>query len=356
MKKKNKIIIFVAAGIVIIAFLTFQKLGSSDKTTVFAGGFGNRNSDVPVEAMIVKPVRLHNSVLTSGTIMANEEVELRSEVSGKITQILFKEGTNIKKSQLLVKINDAELKAQLERAKYILKLSEEKEYRQRNLLKKEAISQEEYDAALNELNVNKAQIDLIKAQIAKTEITAPFNGRIGLRHVSIGSYITPVTNIATLQEIDPIKIDFSVPEKYATLVETGNQINFNIVGSNKTYTGKIYAIEPKINNETRTLNIRAICSNQDGKLLPGGFADVTLILKDIDNALMVPSEAIVPILKGQKLYLYKNGKVAERVIDTGIRTDSTVQVTRGLAPNDTIITSGILQVRPGMPVTISKLN
>ncbi len=289
-------------------------------------------------------------------MLANEEVELKSEVSGRVTKILFKEGGFVKKGDLLVKINDSELQAQLEKAKYVLKLSEEKEYRQRNLLKREAISQEEYDSALNELNVNKAQVDLIKAQIDKTEIVAPFSGKIGLRHISIGSYITPTTIIASLQNIDPIKIEFSIPEKYAGSVEVGDKVNFNIVGSEETFTGKVYAIEPKIDNVTRTLSIRALCSNTSGKLLPGGYADVKLILKDISNALMVPTEAIIPILKGQKLFLYKNGVVTDPIVQTGIRTDTTVQITDGLAPYDTVITSGILQLRPGAPVKISKLN
>ena len=203
--------------------------------------------------------------------------------------------------------------------------------------------------------MNKAQVELIKAQIDKTEITAPFNGRVGLRYVSVGSYITPATDIASLQNIDPIKIDFSVPEKYAASISTGDQINFKIVGSEKTYTGKVYAVEPRINSLTRTLNIRAVCSNSDGRLLPGAFANVELVLKDIKDALMVPTEALIPILKGQKLDIYKNGRVIQKEVATGIRTDSTVQITEGLAPYDTVITSGILQLRPGSPVSISKI-
>ena len=355
MNKKTKTIAILSVSVVVIILILLPKFGSSKKDGA-GGGFGNRNASLAIDAYIIKPEELNNNVLTSGTILANEEVELKSEVAGKITKILFKEGSRVKKGDLLIKTNDADLQAQLEKAKFVYKLSQEKEYRQRNLLKRQAISQEEYDSALNEMNVNKAQIDLIKAEIAKTEITAPFDGRIGLRQVSVGSYITPSTEIASLQNIDPVKIDFSVPEKYASTVEVGDKIHFNIVGTEKTYTGSIYAIEPKIDNVTRTLKLRALCPNRDGRLLPGGYADVKLVLKNIDNALMVPSESIIPILKGQVVYLYKSGKVVSQKVETGIRTDSTIQITEGLQPQDTLITSGILQLRPGSSVSISKLN
>lgn len=354
MKKLKRSHIIIAAVIVLLLILILPKLKSSDETSGGDAAMNGGNS-LSVDAYIAKPKKLQNFVNTSGTILANEEVELRSEVPGKITELLFKEGSKVKKGDLLVKINDSELQAELLKSQFVLKLSEEKEYRQRQLLAKEAISQEEYDTALNEMNVNKAQVELLKAQIAKTEITAPFDGRIGLRSVSVGSYINTTTDIASLQNLDPIKIDFSVPEKYSSSVDVGNEIEFQIAGTEKSYKGKVYALEPRINNVTRTLQIRALCSNPDGKLLPGAFADVKLILKNVDNALMVPTQSVVPILKGQKVYLYKGGKVADQVVDTGIRTDTTVQITKGLAPYDTVITSGILQVQPGMPVNISQI-
>ncbi len=350
----KKSYIITAAVIVVLILLILPKINSSDNASGGNAAIGEQ-STIAVDAYIAKPGKLQNFVNTSGTILANEEVELRSEVPGKITELLFKEGSKVKKGDLLVKINDSELQAELLKSQYVLKLSEEKEYRQRQLLAKEAISQEEYDNAKNEMNVNKAQVVLLKAQIAKTEITAPFDGRIGLRNVSVGSYISASTDIASLQNLDPIKIDFSIPEKYSSSVNVGDGIEFQIAGTNKSYYGKVYALEPRINNVTRTLQIRAYCSNSDGKLLPGAFADVKLVLKNVDNALMVPTQSIVPILKGQKLYLYKSGKVMDRVVDTGIRTDTTVQITSGISPYDTVITSGILQVQPGMPVTLSRV-
>ena len=354
MNKKNILVIVSIVVVLLIVFLAINKNGSSE--TINNKAKQTSNPVIPVKAHIVKPQELGNNVSTSGTVLANEEVDLKSEVSGKIVKIAFKEGTRVNKGDLLVKINDAELQAQLMREKYTFELLKDKEYRQKKLFEKEAISQEEYDDALNQLNVSKAEVDLIKAQIDKTEIKAPFNGIVGLKSVSEGSYITPSTVIASLQNINPIKIDFSIPEKYSGSVKIGDQINFKVVGDDEKYNAKVYAIEPKIDPITRTLKIRAIYSNQAGRILPGSFADVTLILDKIDNALLVPTQAIVPELKGQKVYIYRSGKVAQQNVELGIRTDEYVQITSGLNSNDTLITSGILQIKPGAEVSITEFN
>lgn len=354
MSKKKKITITLIVVFAVIVLLAIPKINFSESTNNNASS--NLNAVLPVKGHVVKPVELGNNVLTSGTVLANEEVDLKSEVDGKITKIAFKEGSRVKKGELLVKINDAELQAQLNKAKFTLQLLKDKEFRQKQLLEKEAISQEEYDDALNQLNVNKSEVNLIEAQIDKTEIRAPFDGIVGLKNVSEGSFITSSTIIASLQNINPIKIDFSVPEKYSGLVKVGDKINFTVVGNDDKHVATVYAVEPRIDPVTRTLKIRAIYSNPSGKILPGSFADVELILDKIENALMVPSQAIIPELKGQKIYLYKSGVVAQKSVNIGVRTDTTVQVTKGLNPNDTLITSGILQIRPGVKVSISELN
>jgi|SRR5690554_1604262 len=352
MKHKIKLIVIIVVVIVAVVLLALPKLDSSENQNVQS----NTNAPLPVKAYIIKPQTLANNVLTSGTILANEEVELKSEESGKITNIYFKEGSRVKKGDLLVKINDAELQAQLEKAKYNLKLLEDREYRQRVLLEREAISKEDYEVSLNELNVVKADIELIKAQIEKTEIRAPFDGIIGLRNVSEGSFVNTNTIIATLQNINPVKIDFAIPEKYAGIVKTGDLVRFKIVGRDEIYTAKVYAIEPKIDPLTRTLKLRAVYSNPAGNILPGSFADVELILEKIDNAIMVPTHSIVPELKSQKVFLYKNGQAVSQNVEIGTRTDQRVQIVSGLKENDTLITSGILQIRPGMPVVISEFD
>jgi len=352
MKKRFKIILVALIILIVAVLFAIPKLSSSGNKVPLA----NMNKSLSVKAHIIKAEKLANNVITSGTILSNEEVELKGEVAGKIINIYFKEGSSVKKGDLLVKINDAELQAQLTKAKYNLKLLEDREHRQRVLLEREAISQEDYDVSLNELNVVKADIELVKAQVAKTEIRAPFDGVIGLKNVSEGSFVNTETIIATLQDINPIKIDFSIPEKYSGSVKVGDQIRFKVVGKDETYTGKVYAIEPKIDPQTRTLKLRAVYSNAARSILPGSFADVELILHEIQGALMVPTYSIIPELKGQKVFLYRNGKAFPQNVEIGIRTDTRVQITNGLAENDTLITSGILQIRPNSPVTISELN
>lgn len=351
--KSKKIFLSIAAVLVILG-LIIPKLKSLNNKKNSNSSF--RNSAITVAVYVVKGEKLKDRILTTGTILANEEVEHKSEISGRIMEIHFEEGKRVKQGQLLVKINDAELQAQLLKAEYQKKLAGDKEERGRKQLEIEAISEEDYDITLNELNTVKAEIQLIKAQIEKTEIRAPFDGIIGLRHVSKGSYISPDTKIANLLDINPVKIDFSIPGRYMNLVQEGEEITFKIQGSDEEYTGEVYAIEPKIDRATRTLQLRAVSPNEDGKILPGAFAEVKLVLEEIDDALMIPTEALVPELKGQKVFLLKNGKTVSQNVAIGIRTESKIQILSGIAVRDTVITSGILQLRPGSEVSISEIN
>jgi membrane fusion protein, multidrug efflux system len=298
---------------------------------------------------------IEDRIFSSGTIEANEVVELSTEASGIITDIHFEEGRDVEKGKLLVKINDSELQAQKQRAEYRLSLAEQREERQRRLLERGGISQDDYDATLNEVNVLRAEVRLIDAQIDRTEIRAPFSGIVGLKYVSVGSYITPATRIASLQSVEPIKIDFSIPERYLSRVSIGDQILFSVQGVDSTFSGEVYAIEPRIDTQTRTLQIRALSSNPENLLYPGAFATITLIMDEINNALMVPAIAVIPELNAQKIFVLKDGKVQEVRVQTGIRTSEKVQVVAGLERGDIVLTTGLLQVRPGMEVEINEL-
>jgi membrane fusion protein (multidrug efflux system) len=298
---------------------------------------------------------LINKVLTTGSIIANEEVDMKSEISGRVVQILFKEGGRVTKGDLLIKLNDAELQAQLEKSESRKKLAESNEIRQRTLFEKELLAKEVYDATVNELNSVQADIALLRAQIAKTEIRAPFDGVIGLKYVSDGSYISTTTKIATLQNILAVKIDFSIPEKYVNDILREAEITFTVPGSEKKYKGRIFAIEPKIDPATRTVTMRAICTNTDERIFPGAFANIEVVLREIKNTLMVPTEAIIPELKSQKVFIYKNGQAQSLTVETGLRTDTKIQITKGLQSGDTLITTGVLLLRQGSPVTITDL-
>ncbi len=354
-KNIKKILIALTILIVIVIVLLPKILSSTEsgKNTLPGGG---PDLVIPVKAHIVSLETFSNSVFTTGTILANEEVELRSEVSGKIINLLFKEGSFVSKGDLLIKINDADLQAQLRKAESKVKLSEEKESRQRQLRDGNLISQEEYDNTLGELNVNQADYDLIKAQIDKTEIRAPFSGVVGLRSVSEGSYVTTSTIMARLQNLSNIKVDFSIPERYFSSVKTNDELEFKISGSSQIFKAKVYAIEPKIDPGTRTLQIRAICSSSYKELIPGAFANVELSLKQTRDAILIPTVSIVPELKGQRVYLYKSGVVVPQAVEIGIREETKVQIVSGLSGGDTVITSGILQIRPKSKVKISEFN
>jgi len=355
MNKRIKTIAVSAVILILLLIIFLPKILSSESSSQNIQG-GRMNMQIPVTAHIVAYEKLSDIVNTTGTILANEEVELRSETSGKIVQILFKEGAYVKEGDLLVKINDADLQAQLRKAESKVKLISDREARQRQLAQSQMISQEDYESTLNDLEASKAEYDLIKAQIEKTEIRAPFNGVIGLREVSEGSFVTTSNVIARLQNLSNMKVDFAIPQKYASQVKIGDELGFRLSGNDFLYKAKIYAIEPKIDPSTRTLRLRAICTTNYKDLFSGAFANVELNLKENDNAIIIPTVSIVPELKGQLVYLFKNGVATPQRVDLGLREDKRVQVTSGLAEGDTVITSGILQIRPGAQVKITEFN
>lgn len=359
MGKTTKRIITVTIILLIFAGLAYPKikpLFSSPSSTDDGGDTARQNtSTMSVEAVELDYETLEDRIFSSGSVEANEMVELSAEAAGIITGIYFEEGSEVEEGQLLVKINDSELQAQKQRALFRLNLAEQREERQRRLLERGGISQDDYDATLNELNVLRAELQLIEAQIDQTEIRAPFTGIIGLKYVSVGAYITSTTRIASLQEIDPVKIDFSIPERFLTRVNSGDRIQFRVQGADSTFIGEVYAIEPRIDTQTRTLQIRAISDNPGRLLYPGAFANITLIMDEIDNALMLPAISVIPELNAQKVFVERDGKVEEVRIRTGIRTSERVQVVEGLQRGDRVLTTGLLQVRPGMDIEISQL-
>jgi len=358
MSKVTKRIIFFTATALVLGALAYPKLKPvfQSNNAQAQGGPGGGGTSLQVEAVVMEPQTIEDRIFSSGSIQANEVVELSSESSGIITGIFFEEGREVESGDLLIKINDSELQAQKQRANFRLNLAEQREERQRRLLERGGISQDDYDATLNEVNVLRSELNLIDAQIDKTEIRAPFSGRIGLKYVSEGSYISPNTRIASLQEIDPVKIDFSVPERYISRVNIGDNISFDVQGIDSTFTGEVYAIEPRIDLQTRTLQIRALSQNDDQLLYPGAFANIVLILDEIDDALMVPTISVVPELNSQKVYVVRNGVIEQARIETGIRTSDKVQIISGVARGDTVLTTGLLQVNPGTEVDITKIS
>jgi membrane fusion protein, multidrug efflux system len=362
MKKSTKIIlIIVILGVIGILFI-YPRLGFFQKENpTSAGGAsgpgGGQAQDLPVNVVELRAQKLENNLNITGTVIPNEMVVLRPEISGLVSKITFNEGQFVKKGTPLVYLNDEELKAQFQRLKYSQKLFESQENRQKQLLSREAISQEEYDIVLNQFNTNLSDLKLIEAQLSKTVIRAPFDGVVGLRQISEGSVIGGNDIIASIINIDPIKIEFSIPERYANAVKPGSKIFFSNDNQDLKYEGTVYAFEPSIDAATRTLKLRATSSNKDRKFLPGMFVRIKYVLGVEQDALLVPAEAVIPELSGYKVFVVNaQNQAEERKIEIGVRTDTQVQIVSGVKPGELVLTTGVLQARTGMPVVYKKIN
>ena len=339
----------ILIALLIVAALALPKLlpragGGTDEPTAAAPAAGNRPLEVSVERVATE--ELVERLATTGTVRAHEQVEVVSEIAAKVARILFEEGSRVASGELLVELDATELMAERQRVTFRVELAERREARQRELLEQGVISQDGYDLALNQLNVLRSELLVIEAQLVKTEIRAPFAGVIGLREVSLGSYLSPQTRIASLQDIDRVKLDFSVPEQYAARLEPGRQVTFFVKGSEREFVGTIYAIEPSVDSDTRSLLLRARCPNPGRALVPGAFADVRLVVERIADAITVPSIAVIPELGGKKVFVLVGGQAEPRPVSTGIRTEDRVQVTSGLEPGELVITTAIQQLRP----------
>lgn len=322
----------------------------SDGDEKGTSGSQKSRTGLEVNAYVVKLLPLTQGLSLSGTLLAGEEVELRAETTGKLVEFHLNEGQAVKKGQLLARVNDSEIRARLEKSKSDLKLALDNLERNQRLKEINALSQQELDVALNRVDGIRAEIRLAEAQIEKAEVRAPFDGKIGLRNVSPGSFIGANTVLATLIQDNPLRLEFSVPERYAYGVKAGKEITFTLGHTPTEYKATIYATEFAIDQQTRALKARAKCSNPEGELLPGSFARVSFILNGNPETILIPPQALVPVLGGQNVIVARNGKATFVPVETGIRTATSVEVISGIEPGDTLLLSGLLQVREGTPV------
>ena len=330
-----------------------EELAAADKVMT---GQRSGKKILNINAKIIKPQLLKDEIQISGSLLPDEEVDLSFETSGKIIEINFEEGSFVKKGQLLAKVNDRPLQAQLQRLVSQLKLAEDRVFRQNALLERDAVSKEAYEQVKTDLATLNADIEIIKTNIELTELRAPFDGIIGLRQVSVGTYASPTTVVAKLTKIAPLKVEFSVPERYAKQIKKGTNLNFSVEGTLDAFGAQVYAVESAIDPNLHHFTARALYPNVHHTLLPGRYASVLLKKEEIPNAIAIPTEAIVPEMGKDKVYLYKSGKAEPVDIITGIRTASEVQAIRGLHIGDTIITSGTLQLRTGLAVTLDNID
>jgi membrane fusion protein (multidrug efflux system) len=342
-----------SALLVSLVLLSLVSFGCSrkQKTPSSRGPAG----PLPVEAIVIKPQPFENNIYTTGTLLASEEVELHPEISGRVVGLYFEEGRHVSKGDTLLKISDEQLLAQLKQNRLQEKLNADDERRKRSLLDINGISREDYDRALNSLNMAKAETEVVESQLAKTRILAPFDGVIGLRYVSEGSYISPSTRIATIQDLDSIKVEFSIPEKHARQLHSGTHVKIQVGDLTNWQDGVVYAVEAKVDPATRTMKARAVIPNPDTRLIPGSFSKVEITLQRFPDAIIIPSGAVVPQLEGEFVYVCREGSAHSVKVTTGVRTDRDIQITDGLSLGDTLITTGLLQLTEGRKVSFTSI-
>lgn len=313
------------------------------------------SKDVKAEAYIVKERPLDENLKIPGSLLAFEETEIHPEVSGKIVSLNIKEGNNVSKGTLLAKIYDEDLQAQLRKLKVQLQIAENNEKRQAELLNVKAIGQQEYNTNLLEVNNLKADIEILQTNIRKTQIVAPFSGRLGFRNISLGAYVTPQTVLTSISQIDQLKLEFSLPEKYINDISIGQSITFTTADAGKRFAAKIFATESSVEANTRNLKVRALVNIHDKRLTPGAFAEVSISMKQRKNALMVPSQAVIPQARDKKIIIYKNGVANFKSVTLGIRDSANVEVLTGLTKGDTIITTGLMSIKPGSQLKLTSI-
>lgn len=352
MKKiPNWLIILVVLGLIIASkFLFFSKENQDAK-----GSADKKNKSIAVNYFVVKSDAIDNSITTTGKMGAMNQVNLIPEVNGKVNTIYFKEGQSVSKGELLLKLNDAELQAQLEKSKIQIKLSEQKLERLKKLLTINGVSQEEYDMQENDLASLKSDDSFLRAQLAKTLIVAPFDGVVGLKDISEGSFVNTQNPVVSIVQLKPMYVEFSIPEKYSHLLSKGLEISFKNerIKDNSSYKASIYAIEPMVDENTKTIKARALY-NGNQSFYAGGFVEVKINFGVSTNALLVPSECVVANLKGQSLFICKNNVAIELPVEIGLRNDKMIQITKGISIGDTIVSTGLMAVRNESKLTLIK--
>ncbi|MBX3255513.1 MAG: efflux RND transporter periplasmic adaptor subunit [Chitinophagaceae bacterium] len=327
----------------------------SEKKEEAPNALPSRNKPVSADAFIAKTQALSENIQVPGSILPAEGTDIRPEISGRLVSIHFTEGAFVKKGALLAKLFDEDLKAQLRKLEVQLEINEKTVERYKELLKIQGISQQDVDLSELQVNNNKADIELVKVSITKTEIRAPFDGRIGLRNVSLGAYVSPADIIATIRQVDQLKLEFTVPEKYSTVFKPGKKVSFAIDGAGKAFSATVMATEYFIDANTRSLNVKGLVKNNDPALVPGAYAKVDLDLDRDNNAIIVPTQAIIPLSRGKQVIIYRNGKPDFKEVTTGIRDSAYIQVASGVNIGDTVLISGLMAIKPNSQIQLSNV-
>ncbi|UOQ67330.1 efflux RND transporter periplasmic adaptor subunit [Hymenobacter volaticus] len=366
---KSHRVLWIVLALALLAGLVFVKIKYFPSTTgkgagggkggpgaAGPGGGGGRGGAqrLAVQVYVVQPTNLSDEVAATGSVLADESVVIKSELSGKITSLHIREGQPVRKGQLLFSINADEAQAAIRKQEYNIKLFRDQERRQRTLLDKEYISAQEYEQANNQLLTAQSDLQALRATLDKAYVKAPFDGVLGLTTATVGTYVSPGAEITTLSRVRPVKIDFAVPGRFANNVRVGDLVSVTDESTNKQYEAKVYALDPQIDPVSRTQPVRARYANTKNELRPGAFVRVNLKLGESTDALQVPTESVIPEASGYSVYTVQDGKMVPKKVKIGIRSDKVIQITDGLSVGDSVIRTGILQVKPGDAVRATK--
>lgn len=304
-----------------------------------------------VEAQIVGIEAIFDSLRSVGTLQSDQSIVVRPEINGLITKIHVAEGARVKAGEVLFSLDDVVLQAEMKQAEARLKLSLRNFDRARDLFERGAGTVRARDEALSNLETDKAALALASARLQKTRIVAPFAGVVGLRQVDLGDYVRAGDDLVSLDDLDPIKMDFSVPERYLRFLAEGQKVSVNVDAlPSRSFEGEIYAISPRIDPDGRSLAIRARVPNTENRLRPGLFARVEVTIAERPSAVVIPEQAIFP--RGDRLAVYRivDGKAQIAFIQVGLRRFGKAEVSAGLEPGEMVIVSGHVKVRDGSPV------
>jgi membrane fusion protein, multidrug efflux system len=308
-----------------------------------------------VDGYVVAPQLLSQDIEVPGSLAAYEEVELHPEVSGRVTAVYFKEGSNVGQGSLLLKIYDGDLQAQLQKLQIQIKTAEKTTERYGALLKINGVSQQEYDLNVLAVNNIRADMNIVKTNMARTTLRAPFSGKIGITSITKGSYVTPQTLIGTLRKVSQLKLNFAIPEIYSTKIKKGDLVRFTVEGNNEIHPAIVSATENIIAEDNRSLSVIATVVKPGTQLIAGAFAKVKIVLGGNTASLMVPTQAIIPQARNKKIIIVRDGMAVMETVTTGTRDSSMVEITSGLKAGDTILTTGLLSTKPGSKVQLNKV-
>ena len=346
---------FICFALLLLNLISCKSKSSEKVTQTKAGAPGPKQGLQKVDVIIATPQKISQSIEVPGTLIASETTEIHPEVSGRLTMLNVREGAYVSKGSVIAKIYDADLQAQLKKLQAQLNIGNQTANRLSQLLKIQGISRQDYDMAVLNSNNIRADIEIIKTNIARTVVRAPFSGKLGLKEISVGAYVTPQTLITVIRKTSDLRLDFTMPEKYISEAKTGTTVFFKVAGSDLRHAAKIIATESGITENSRSLNVRSTVLGNDPSLVPGAFANVILDFAPNYTAIMIPTQAIIPQARGKKVMLYKDSIATFIDVTTGVRDSANIQILTGINAGDTIITTGLMSLKPKSKVLIKKI-